>query len=187
MPLAAGAASDIARPRARTAASPSRGSSASAATNPANSQDEVLTATYRGIYRSVDGGGSWSQVIASDSGYTDVAVTSGGAMYAITRTGSLIRVWRSTNGTAWTLIQPASFPTAANRIVIGLAPSNAQIAYFFALREAPISRVALITSMEVFITIFLGVFFLRRHESLTPAVFVAAVLGFLGTAAIILY
>ncbi|HXS83427.1 MAG TPA: T9SS type A sorting domain-containing protein [Methylomirabilota bacterium] len=104
----------------------------SIATNPANSQDEVLAATYRGIYRSVDGGGSWSQVIASDSGYTDVAVTSGGAMYAITRTGSLIRVWRSTNGTAWTLIQPASFPTAANRIVIGLAPSNAQIAYFFA-------------------------------------------------------
>jgi len=72
-------------------------------------------------------------------------------------------------------------------LTAGTMSSLGQIAYFFALREAPISRVALITSMEVFITIFLGVFFLRRHESLTPAVFVAAVLGFLGTAAIILY
>jgi hypothetical protein len=105
----------------------------SIATNPANAiQDEVLAATYRGIYRSIDGGGSWSLVVASDSGYTDVAVTSSGAMYAITRTGSLIRVSRSTNGTSWTVIQPASFPTAANRIVIGLAPSNTQVAYFFA-------------------------------------------------------
>src|SRR5262245_6973812 len=102
------------------------------ATNPANAgQDEVLAANYRGLYRSVDGGGSWTQVIASDSGFTDVAITAGGAMYAVTRTGSLIRVWRSTNGTTWTLIQPASFPTAANRIVIGLAPSNPDVVYFF--------------------------------------------------------
>ena len=103
------------------------------ATNPANAgQDEVLAATYRGIQRSVDGGGSWSQVIASDSGFTDIAITAGGVMYAITRTGSLIRVWRSANGTAWNTIQPATFPTSANRIVIGLAPSNGQLAYFFA-------------------------------------------------------
>src|SRR5262249_30762681 len=47
------------------------------------------------------------------------------------RTGSLIRVWRSTNGTSWTLIQPATFPTVANRIVIALAPSNPLVAYFF--------------------------------------------------------
>src|SRR6202008_4569608 len=85
-----------------------------------------------GIYRSVDGGGSWTQVIASDSGYTDVAITPAGAMYAVTRTGSLIRVWRSTNGTTWTVITPASFPTVATRIVIGLAPSNPLTAYFFA-------------------------------------------------------
>jgi len=72
-------------------------------------------------------------------------------------------------------------------LAAGAMSSFGQVAYFFALREAPISRVALITSMEVFITIFLSVIFLRRHESLTPAVFMAAVLGFLGTAAIILY
>src|SRR5262249_17231917 len=101
--------------------------------NPANAvQDEVLAATYRGIYRSVDGGGSWTLAIASGSGYTDVAITPSGAMYAISRTGSLIRVWRSADGTPRSLIQPAAFPPAAKRIVVGLAPSNPQVAYFFA-------------------------------------------------------
>ena len=65
--------------------------------------------------------------------------------------------------------------------------SFGQIAFFAALNESTVSRVSLITSMEVFITIFLSVIFLRRRESLTPAVFAAAVLGFLGTAAIIYY
>ncbi len=102
------------------------------ATNPANAtQDEVLVATYRGIYRSTDGGGSWNVVIPSDSGFTDVAITPAGVMYASTRSGSLIRVWRSTDGVTWTLIQPASFPTAANRVVIAYAPSFPSIVYFF--------------------------------------------------------
>ena len=72
-------------------------------------------------------------------------------------------------------------------LVAGAMSSFGQIAYFFALRQNPISRVALITSMEVFITIFLSVLFLRRRETLTPAVFLAALLGVAGTAAIILY
>ena len=72
-------------------------------------------------------------------------------------------------------------------IVAGVMSSCGQIAYFFALRQNPISRVALITSMEVFITIFLSVLFLRKHETLTPSVFLAALLGVAGTASIILY
>src|SRR5438132_5153100 len=102
------------------------------ATNPANAvQDEVFAATYNGIYHSTDGGGSWAQAIASDSGFTDVAVTPAGAMYASTRTAGLIRVWRSTNGTSWTNIQPGGLPASATRIVIGLAPSNPAVVYFF--------------------------------------------------------
>ena len=102
------------------------------ATNPANAaQDEVLAATYRGIYRSTDGGDSWSVVLASDSGFTDVAVTAAGVMYASTRSLGVIQVWRSTNGTGWTLIQPGNFPSTANRVVIGPALSNPQVVYFF--------------------------------------------------------
>ena len=102
------------------------------ATNPANvAQDEVLAATHRGIYRSVDGGGSWSQVLASDSSFTDIAITPTGTMYAVTRNAGVTRVWRSTNGVAWNLFTPAAFPPLVNRIVIGLAPSNNAVAYFF--------------------------------------------------------
>lgn len=72
-------------------------------------------------------------------------------------------------------------------LAAGTMSSLGQVCYFFALRDSPISRVALITSMEVFITIFLSVVFLRRRETLTPAVFLAALLGVAGTAAIILY
>jgi hypothetical protein len=103
------------------------------ATNSANAaQDEVLAATWKGIYRSSDGGGSWSQVLPSDSAFTEVAITPGGAMYAVTRVAGLIKVWRSVTGAAWALIQPGTFPTVANRIVIGLAPSNPNAVYFFA-------------------------------------------------------
>ncbi len=102
------------------------------ATNPANvSQDEVLAATFRGIYRSIDGGGSWSQVLPSDSAFTEVAVTQTGVMYAVTRVSGLVKVWRSVVGTAWNLIQPGTFPTAVNRAVLGLAPSNPNVVYFF--------------------------------------------------------
>src|SRR2546423_3351753 len=73
------------------------------ATNPANAiQDEVYAATYDGIWRSVDGGTSWVKSIASDSGFTDVAVTAAGVVYASTRSAGAIRVWRSPNGTTWT-------------------------------------------------------------------------------------
>jgi hypothetical protein len=37
----------------------------------------------------------------------------------------------------------------------------------------------------VFITLFLGALFLRKSESVTPALVLAALLGFAGTAAVI--
>lgn len=67
----------------------------------------------------------------------------------------------------------------------GVMSSIGQILYFAALNVSPMSRVALITSIEVFITLFLGVLMLRRRESLTPAIAFAAALGVAGTAFII--
>jgi drug/metabolite transporter (DMT)-like permease len=64
----------------------------------------------------------------------------------------------------------------------GVMSSFGQILYFAALSESPMSRVALISSIEVFVTLFLGAAFLRKRESLTPALVLAAVLGFAGTA-----
>jgi len=67
----------------------------------------------------------------------------------------------------------------------GVLSSCGQVLYFAALNESPMSRVALIVSMEVFITLFLGYVFLRRHETLTPALVAAAILGVAGTAFIV--
>jgi drug/metabolite transporter (DMT)-like permease len=64
----------------------------------------------------------------------------------------------------------------------GVMSSFGQILYFAALNESPMSRVALICSMEVFVTLFLGYAFLRKRERLTPALIAAAVLGVAGTA-----
>jgi drug/metabolite transporter (DMT)-like permease len=70
-------------------------------------------------------------------------------------------------------------------IAAGVMSSFGQILYFAALDVSPMSRVALISSMEVFVTLFLGMLLLRRRESLTPAVALAAVLGVAGAAFII--
>ena len=67
----------------------------------------------------------------------------------------------------------------------GVLSSSGQILYFAALNESPISRVALIVSMEVFVTLFLGYLFLRRRERLTPGLVAAAILGVAGTAFIV--
>ena len=67
----------------------------------------------------------------------------------------------------------------------GTMSSFGQILYFAALNESPMSRVALISSMEVFVTLFLGFVFLRSRERLTPALVLAALLGVAGTVFIV--
>lgn len=111
----------------------------SVATNPTNlSQDEVYAATWKGIYRSIDGGGAWTLVQPSDSGLvntagftTDVVVTSTGIVYAFTKQGGVSKIWRSPDGTTWTNITPAGFPTSTGRIVIGASQSNPNTVYVF--------------------------------------------------------
>jgi drug/metabolite transporter (DMT)-like permease len=80
-----------------------------------------------------------------------------------------------------TFMRPSPWLLAA-----GAMSSFGQILYFAALNVSAMSRVALISSMEVFVTLFLGFVLLRRRESLTGGVVLAAALGVAGTAAIIL-
>ncbi len=67
-------------------------------------------------------------------------------------------------------------------LLAGTMSSFGQIFYFAALGASPLSRVALIASIEVFATLFLGMVLLRSREALTPAVGIAAMLGVAGTA-----
>ena len=71
-------------------------------------------------------------------------------------------------------------------LAAGVMSSAGQILYFFALNWSTISRVALLGSMEIFVTMFLAWLFLRKRESLTPSLLAAAALGFGGGAFIIL-
>jgi drug/metabolite transporter (DMT)-like permease len=70
-------------------------------------------------------------------------------------------------------------------VAAGVLSSFGQIFYFLALNASPMARVALVSSMEVFVTLALGTLFLRRTESLSASLVVAAALGVAGTACVI--
>ncbi|HZZ91511.1 MAG TPA: DMT family transporter [Usitatibacter sp.] len=72
-------------------------------------------------------------------------------------------------------------------IAAGVMSSFGQILYFYALNASTMSRVALLSAMEIFVTLFLGSVFLRKRETLTPSLLTAAALGFGGSAFIILH
>ncbi len=107
------------------------------ATDPAATQDVVYAATYGAIFRSTNGGSSWTVVRGSNTAgpfsyYTDIVVTSTGVAYAtLSSAGTQKGFWRSTNGTTWVNITPANMPNEYNRIVMGINPNNENEVYFF--------------------------------------------------------
>jgi photosystem II stability/assembly factor-like uncharacterized protein len=98
--------------------------------------DEVYAADYGYIYRSVNGGTTWTGVKGSFNStsayFTDVAVTDSGVVYATFSSdgGTNKGIWRSTDGISWTDITPTNFPTTFNRIVIGIAPGDQDQVWF---------------------------------------------------------
>lgn len=71
-------------------------------------------------------------------------------------------------------------------LAAAVAGTFGQICYFVALKFSTVSKIALITSMEVFLTIFLSVLVFRSREKVTREVLVAAMLGVVGTTFIVL-
>ncbi|HEY0030982.1 MAG TPA: T9SS type A sorting domain-containing protein [Bacteroidia bacterium] len=99
--------------------------------------DEVYAATYGAIYRSINGGTTWTLVRGSSSGaasyFTDVEISATGVVYAaLSDDGPHKGIWRSHNDSAFVNIMPATFPTAYNRIVSGINPNNENEVYFLA-------------------------------------------------------
>jgi photosystem II stability/assembly factor-like uncharacterized protein len=95
--------------------------------------DVVYAASYGAVYRSANGGTSWTPVVGSfsTSYFTDLAVTSAGVVYAtfssyVTYGG----IFRSTDGVTYTKITPPGFPTSYNRIKIGICPDDENQVYF---------------------------------------------------------
>jgi hypothetical protein len=96
--------------------------------------NEVYAATYGAVYRSLNGGTSWTTVRTGGSYFTDVNVSPSGVVYAtLSDDGTQKGIWRSTDGLTFVNIMPASgFATAYNRIVSGINPSNENEVYFLA-------------------------------------------------------
>lgn len=103
-------------------------------TDPSNTtEDEVYAATYGGIWRSTDGGTTWTMVRGSQSGsyFTDVMVTPTGVVYAtLSSDGVQPGIWRSADGINWTNITPIGFGATFDRIVMCYNPQNENEAYF---------------------------------------------------------
>lgn len=98
-----------------------------------DSVEEIYAANFGTIQRSLNGGTTWATVRTGNSYFCEVAATTTGIIYAtLSDDGTQKGIWRSTNGTAYTKIQPPTFPTAYNRIVMGINPNNENEVYFLA-------------------------------------------------------
>jgi len=104
------------------------------------STGSVFAAASNTIQRSTDGGVSWSTVRGSlqNNAYTDVQTTSTGVIYATIQSGlTNSGISRSTDdGANWTTITPTTWPAAYGRTVLGIAPSNENIVYFWTYTAA---------------------------------------------------
>lgn len=106
------------------------------ATDPSNqSESRVYASTQGAVQRSTDGGGTWTRTLGNgDARFTDVAVAPNGAAYAtLSSDGQVKGIWRSADGVAWVQITPSGWPASFGRIVIGIAPSNPSVVYFYGI------------------------------------------------------
>ena len=107
-------------------------------TDPSNDSLDVVYAATRGdIYRTEDGGGSWTKQLGGPNNnyyqYTDVEVTSTGVVYATISSNCGDKgIWRSDDGQTWKNILPTNFPPGYSRVEIGVSPSNENVVYFIA-------------------------------------------------------
>ena len=100
-------------------------------------QDEVYAATYGKIFRSTDGGATWSVTLGganNNSYFTDIAITSTGILYVtLSSDGNTKGIFRSPDGITWTNITSVNWPPEYDRVVIGISPSNENDIYFFSV------------------------------------------------------
>ncbi len=104
-----------------------------------DSIDVLFAANFDGIFRSLDGGITWSKkrgggITAGKSYFTDVLVTPSGIVYAaLSGGGSHAGIWRSKdNGNTWSNISPVNFPASTERVVMCVSPKDENQLFFVA-------------------------------------------------------
>jgi len=111
----------------------------SIATDPTDSgAGRIYVAVYGAIYRSADGGNSFTLTLGNTPGtftaasfFTDVAVSSAGIVYAyLSSDGPHKGFWRSPDGINWTNITPSNAPGNYQRMVMCINPNNENEVFF---------------------------------------------------------
>ncbi|MBL7013620.1 MAG: choice-of-anchor J domain-containing protein [Candidatus Marinimicrobia bacterium] len=86
-----------------------------------------------GIFKSEDGGNSWTQVLTGSTQYpkgADLEIATDGSIYASLGIHSSDGLYKSTdNGNNWTPLNYGGFPSGGHRIEIACAPSDANVLY----------------------------------------------------------
>jgi len=96
----------------------------------------VYASTTGGLYKSDNGGTSWTQVLtATGTAKMDVTIASDGTIYTACNsgTGTTVGIRKSTNETDWTNVSP-TLPDTYGRTIIKTAPSTSgatTVVYFF--------------------------------------------------------
>ncbi|HAA10223.1 MAG TPA: hypothetical protein DCE41_00450, partial [Cytophagales bacterium] len=86
----------------------------------------VIVTTRTGLYRSTNGGASWSTVI-SGARFSDIEIASNGHVWATEGIFTTGKVWKSTNdGVSFSDVTPA---TGGERIELAIAPSDPNVVY----------------------------------------------------------
>jgi photosystem II stability/assembly factor-like uncharacterized protein len=107
--------------------------------------DVVLAAVYNGVFRSEDGGATWTEVLGFLSGsfsnlhsdYVDLIITPSGVFYATLSSDSPSKgLFRSDDGITWTNITPTTFPTSYGRVALAYNPQNENEIWYFGSTNA---------------------------------------------------
>ena len=109
-------------------------------------QSVVYASTLGAVLRSADTGNTWTTVLGGDltkySYYEDVQVSDSGVVYAtLSSEGSQPGIWRSPDGVTYTNITPAGFPTAYNRIVVGISTKILTKCIFWLIHRVLVSQI----------------------------------------------
>lgn len=107
--------------------------------------DVVLAAVYNGVFRSEDGGTTWTEVLgflqggfsSLHSDYVDLIITPSGVFYATLSSDSPSKgLFRSDDGITWVNITPATFPSSYGRIALAYNPQNENEIWYFGSTNA---------------------------------------------------
>jgi photosystem II stability/assembly factor-like uncharacterized protein len=107
--------------------------------------DVVLAAVYNGVFRSADGGTTWTEVLGFQQGtfsnlhsdYVDLIMTPSGVFYATISSDSPSKgMFRSEDGITWTNITPSTFPTSYGRIALAYNPQDDNEIWYFGSTNA---------------------------------------------------